>query len=66
MRNLHSSAKSVMAREGSANLVKNKCMHNRWGGVFLKTNVVLGDVQASGTKRDKWQQRIPPGHGGGF
>ena len=32
--------KCVMVREKSANLVKNRCMHNRWG-VFLKTNIVL-------------------------
>ena len=34
--------KYVMAGENSANLTKNKCMHNGGGG--LKTNVVLRDV----------------------
>ena len=34
--------KYVMARERSANLVKNICMRNRCGGVFLKTNLISG------------------------
>ena len=34
--------KYVKAREKSANLVTNGCIDNKWRGVFLKTNVVLG------------------------
>ena len=33
----------------TCNEYNNRCIHNRWG-VFLKTNLVLGGVQASVTK----------------
>ena len=44
------SIKYVMERKQSANLVKHGCMHKIWG-VFLKTNIVLGFVRISVTKR---------------
>ena len=37
----------------TCNEYKLRCVHNRWNGVYLKTNVALGGVQARVTKRDK-------------
>ena len=41
-----------MQSEKSADLMKNKCMHNWWGS-FSKTNVVLWGIEASVMKCDK-------------
>ena len=37
-------------------------MHNRLGVVCLKTNVVLGGVEASVTKRDNRVERLSKSH----
>ena len=43
-------------------LLKNRCMHNRLGVVCLKTNVVLGGVEATVTKRDNRVEGVSKSH----
>ena len=67
MRTLQASMKYVMACGKSANFVKNKCMHNRWGGgSFSKRTVAYRSplrtvTRGCGSKDVKKWRDVPCG-----